>query len=62
MQLAGVPGVGTAVWETKELADWLRGEVTEVGRAVMAEPGDDALVLQMLALRWPVTAAVTALD
>ena len=62
MQLAGVPGVGTAVWETKELADWLRGEVTEMGRAVMAEPEDDALVLQMLALRWPVTAAVTALD
>ena len=59
MQLAGV---GTADCETKELADWLRGEVAEVGRAVMAEPEDDALVLQMLALRWPVTTAVTALD
>ena len=59
MQLAGV---GMAGWETKELADWLRGEVTEVGRAAMAEPEDDTLVLQMLALRWPVTTAVTALD
>ena len=59
MQLAGVE---TAGWETKELADWLRGEVTEVGSAVMAEPEDDALVLQMLALRWPVTTAVPALD
>ena len=59
MQLAGV---GTADCETKELADWLRGEVAEVGRAVMAEPEDDALVLQMLALRWPVTTAVPALD
>ena len=59
MQLVGE---GMAGWETKELADWLRGEVTEVGRAVMAEPEDDTLVLQMLALRWPVTTAVPALD
>ena len=59
MQLAGA---GTAGWVTKELADWLRGEVAEVGSAGVAEPEDDTLVLQMLALRWPVTTAVTALD
>ena len=59
MQLAGV---GTAGWETKELADWLRGEVAEVGSAGLAEPVDDMLVLQMLALRWPLTTAVPALD
>ena len=59
MQLAGV---GTAGWEAKELVDWLRGEVALVGRAAMAEPEDDTLVLQMLALRWPLTTAVTALD
>ena len=59
MQLAGV---GTADCETKELADWLRGEVALVGRAAMAEPEDDTLVLQMLALRWPLTTAVPPLD
>ena len=59
MQLAGV---GTADCETKELADWLRGEVAEVGSVAVAEPEDDALVLQMLALRWPLTTAVPALD
>ena len=59
MQLAGVE---TAGWETKELADWLRGEVAEVGSATIAESEDDTLVLQMLALRWPVTTAVPALD
>ena len=59
MQLAGV---GTADCETKELADWLRGEVAEVGSAGVSEPEDDALVLQMLALRWPVTTAVPPLD
>ena len=59
MQLAGE---GTAGWVTKELADWLRGEVAEVGSAGVAEPEDDTLVLQMLALRWPVTTAVPALD
>ena len=59
MQLAGA---GTAGWVTKELADWLRGEVAEVGCAGVAEPEDNTLVLQMLALRWPVTTAVTALD
>ena len=59
MQLAGV---GTADCEAKELADWLRGEVAEVGSVAVAEPEDDALVLQMLALRWPVTTAVPALD
>ena len=59
MQLAGV---GTGDCETKELADWLRGEVAEVGSAGVSEPEDDALVLQMLALRWPVTTAVPPLD
>ena len=55
-------GTGNARCETKEVVDWLRGGIAEAGSATIAEPEDDTLVLQMLALRWPLNTAVEALD